>query len=217
VPEKATVICNIFTWEKETMKFEKEESYDLSKLQTDRAGALLQAGKVKEALLTYDSVQFAPSYYDATQVGIGLLKGAGASANDLSARRRFKEAADIVKQVLAFKGLKFLQETKTEAELKTRFGKSLHGMTYSELEEILLAMCRNLLEGRLYDDAIAQIFAYRKFFPSNPDFLLYLGDSWYGKKDKQKASDTYQNYVQKMKELKREKDIPYTVPQRIIN
>jgi hypothetical protein len=47
--------------------------------------------------------------------------------------------------------------------------------------------------------------------------LLTSADSWYAKKDKSKASELYVKYTAKMKELKKEKDIPYYVPQRIIN
>jgi len=217
VPDRATVICNIFTWEKETMKFEKEESYDLSQIQTERAAGLVKSGKVNEALLTYDSVQYSDSYYDAVKTGVELLQAAAPAASEMAGRRRFKEAADLIKRVLAFKGWKFLQETKTEADLKARFGKSLHGMTYAQLEKIIEDYCRYLAEGRMYDDAIALIGTHRKFFPSNTNMMLYLGDAWYGKKDKQKASDSYKAYVAKMKEQKREKDVPYTVQQRIID
>lgn len=215
VSGKATVLCEIFAWQKESMKFEKEESTDLSQLQTIRADALLKGGKVAEALATYDSVQYADQYYDARKTGVALLLGARPVADELVARRKFKEAADLVRKVLAFKGWKFLAETKTEADLRTIFGKNLHGLTYNDFAKIVHDYCSWLNEARQYDAAIAEIGQYRRFFTDDPDYFLFLGDAWYGKKDKTKYGEAYQTYVDMMKARKKEKDIPYTVTQRL--
>lgn len=217
VEGKATVICNIFAWASETMKFEKEESYDLSKIQTDRANNLLSSGKTTEAMATFDSVMYASVYYDSVEVGIHLLTSAYKESEALATRRKFKEGAGLIERVLKFKGLGFIESAKSSTELETKFGKALHGMTYENLGNIIASYCKYYVDARLYDNAITIANRYKRLFPKNTDLLLYLGDAWYAKKDKAKASEAYQLYTDKMKEKKKEKDIPSYVPPRITN
>jgi hypothetical protein len=213
---KATVYTGVFKWEEEHMIWEKEESFDLSELQISRAKMLLKNGKTMEALATYDSVQFSESYYDAKQVGIELLLGSKKTIDEYVSKRKFKEAGDLTEKILAFKGWKWLSETKTEADLKTALGKGLFGLTYPDFQVYIEGYSRNFLEAKLYDKVIEKGNLYWKYFTKSADLLLNSADAWYAKKDKKQASDLYQKYTSQMKELKKEKDIPYYVPQRII-
>lgn len=216
VADKATVITGIFDWKDEHLIFEKEESYDLSELQLTRAKTLVKMGKIQEALNTYDSVQFADAYFDAKVVGIELLIASQKTIEDYVSKRKFKEGADLAESILAFKGWKWFAETKTEADLKSAMGKSLFGLTYPTLQTYLETYTHNLLEAKLYDKVIEKGDKYWKYFTKSADLLLNSADAWYAKKDKTKASKLYETYTSQMKELKREKDIPYYVPQRII-
>src|SRR5688572_20625901 len=73
LPNKATIVTGVFKWEDEHVVWEKEETFDLSELQVKRAQELVKNLKVAEAIVTYDSVEFAETYYDIKKTGIELL------------------------------------------------------------------------------------------------------------------------------------------------
>src|SRR5689334_17635805 len=70
LPNKATVVTGVFKWDDEHLVWEKEEIFDLSELQVKRAQELVKNFKVNEAIITYDSVEYAESYFDLKKVGI---------------------------------------------------------------------------------------------------------------------------------------------------
>lgn len=214
VPGKATEICIVFTFDDETLTYKAEEQSDPSQAQTTRANALLASGNVLEALAAYDSVQQAAAYYDVEKTGVQLLLAAGKSTEELATRRKFKEAIQMFHQVLNFKGLKFLAETKTEEALKAKLGKNLHGLTYNNLEKLMVVHTDHLSEARDYEMIISMCSGWVAWFPKEPRFLLALGDAYYGQKDKNRAREYYSAYIALMKELKRSKDIPPLVEQR---
>ena len=216
VTDRATVITGIFNWKDEHLVWEKEESYDLSELQVARAQALVKSNKVPEAMATYDSVQYAEHYYDAQTVGIELLLASKKTIGDYTSKKKYKESADLTDKILAFKGMKWLPDLKAEADLKTAIGKNLHGLTYPDLQTYIEGYTKNLLEAKQYDKTVEKVNFYWKYFTGSVDLLLNLADAWYAKKDKTKASEFYVKYRDLMKQTKKEKDIPYYVPQRII-
>lgn len=213
---KATVITGVFKWQEEHMVWEREESYDLSVLQVERARTLIKNGKVGEGLTTYDSVQFSESYYDAKQVGIELLLASRKTIEENTGKRKFKESADLSDKILTFKGWKWLTEVKNETDLKTAMGKGLFGLTYIDFQTYIEGYTHNLLEAKQYDKTIDKGNLYWKYFTKSANLLLNNADAYYAKKDKTEASKLYEKYTALMKELKKEKDIPYYVPQRII-
>jgi hypothetical protein len=212
---KATVVTGIFNWKDEHLIWEKEETFDLSELQVARAKGLLKNGNVLPALATYDSVQFSDAYYDAQTVGIELLISSNTSVEELMAKKKYKEAVEMMDRILAFKGMKWLPDTKTEADLKTLMGKNLHGLTYAALQGYMELYTKSLLEAKQFDKAIEKTNAYWKYFTGSAGLMLNYADAWYAKKDKVKASEFYVKYTALMKQTKKEKDIPYYVPQRI--
>jgi hypothetical protein len=216
VAGKATVITGVFNWQEEHLVWEKEEIYDLSEMQIARAKDLLKNGSPLAALVTYDSVQFSDTYFDAKQVGIELLLGSKKVIDANASKRKFKESAELIEKILNFKGWKWFTEIKNEADLKTALGKGLFGLTYPDFQGYIEAYTRNLLEAKSYDKTIEKGNLYWKYFTNSADLLLNSADAWYAKKDKTKASELYVKYTSLMKQLKKEKEIPYTVPQRII-
>jgi hypothetical protein len=216
MPNKATIVTGIFNWIDEHMVWEKEETFDLSEQQVLRAAALVKNGKVAEGLATYDSVQFYESYYDAQKVGIELVLASQKVADDNFSKRKFKESVDLIDKVLAFKGMKWMTDQKDETALKTLMGKGLSGLTYANFQVYIETYSKNLLEAKLYDKTIEKINAYWKYFTNSADLMLNYADAYYAKKDKTKASEFYVKYTNSMKQAKKEKDIPYYVPQRII-
>jgi hypothetical protein len=214
---KATIVTGVFKWNEEHLIWEKEETFDLSELQISRAKELIKDGKVLQALATYDSVQYAETYFDAQTVGIELLLASKKNIEDYVSKRKFKESAELVEKILVFKGMKWLADLKSETELKTTMGKSLHGLTYADLQLYIESYTTSLLEAKLYDKTIEKVNTYWKYFTNSSVLLLDIADAWYAKKDKTKASEFYVKYTNQMKVLKKEKDIPYYVPQRIVD
>jgi len=213
---KATVITGIFNWKDEHLVWEKEEVFDLSEQQVLRASALVKNGKVNEALVTYDSIQYSESYFDAQKVGIELVIASQKVVEDNFGKRKFKESIDLIDKILVFKGMKWFTNQKAETELKTTMGKGLNGLTYAGLQTYIETYARNIVEAKLYDKAIEKINAYWKYFTNSADLMLNYADAQYAKKDKVKASEFYVKYTSTMKQSKKEKDIPYYVPQRIV-
>jgi len=213
---KATVITGIFNWKDEHLVWEKEEVFDLSEQQVLRASALVKNGKVYEALVTYDSIQYSESYFDAQKVGIELVIASQKVVEDNFGKRKFKESIDLIDKILVFKGMKWFTNQKAETELKTTMGKGLNGLTYAGLQTYIETYARNIVEAKLYDKAIEKINAYWKYFTNSADLMLNYADAQYAKKDKVKASEFYVKYTSTMKQSKKEKDIPYYVPQRIV-
>lgn len=215
VTGKATVITGVFAWQNESLVWEKEESYDLSEVQVIRGNDLIRQKKIPEAIATFDSVQYAETYFVAQKVGIEILLASVDQVKDNTSRRRFKESVDLQEKVLNFKGLKWFSDLKSEADLKTTLGKSLYGLDYQALQWYIESYVQNLLESRLYDKTIEKANFYWKYFTNSAQLLLNIADAWYAKKDKIKASEFYEKYTSQMKALKKEKEIPYYVPQRI--
>lgn len=213
---KATIVTGVFNWKDEHMIWEKEETFDLSELQVARAKDLLKNDKVVEALATYDSVQFSESYFDAQTVGIEILLASRKTIEDNSSKRRFKDSGELIDKILSFKGMKWFADLKTSTDLRTALGKNLHGLNYADFQLYMETYTKNLLEAKLYDKAIEKVNLYFKYFDNSADLMLNLADAWYAKKDKVKASEFYVKYTSQAKQLKKEKDIPYYVPQRII-
>lgn len=213
---KATIVTGVFNWKDEHLIWEKEETFDLSELQVVRAQNLLKSDKVSEALATYDSVQFAETYFDAQLVGIEILLASRKTIEENTSKRRFKDSGELVDKILAFKGMKWFADLKTSADLKTALGKNLHGLNYADFQLYMETYTKSLLEAKLYDKVVDKVNAYFKYFDNSADLLLNMADAWYAKKDKVKASDFYVRYTSQAKQLKKEKDIPYYVPQRII-
>lgn len=216
VPNKATQVTGVFNWLEEHLVWEKELSFDISEIRVVRAGELIKSGLIGEAISTYDSVEYANSYYDAKEVSIKLLLGSIKVIEDFNTRRKFKDACSLTEKVLGFKGMKWLTDYKSESELKTGIGKGLNGLTYTVLQQYLEGYTRNLLEIKSYDSVIEKVNYYWKYFTNSADLLLNIADAYYAKKDKTKASEFYEKYVSQAKQLKKEKEIPYYVEQRII-
>lgn len=213
---KATVVTGIFNWIDEHLVWEKEIEFDLSLAQVARADILLKNGKVSEALTTYDSVQYAENYFDVQKIGVEILLASKTVIENLVVKRKYKDAVDLTDRIFAFKGMKWLFDLKTEAELKNTLGKNLFGLNYANLQLYYESYTANLVEAKLYDKAIEKANGYWKYFTNSADLMLNLANAWYGKKDKDKASEWYERYTNQMIQLKKEKDIPYYVPQRII-
>src|SRR5690606_5902404 len=129
------------------------------------------------------------------QVGIELLAAGYKEAETLAGRRKFKDAAALISTILNFKGLTFIALLKSEADVQNRFGKSFHGMSAADFENILVRYGQYAVEGRDFDNAISIANKYKRLFPSNADFLLLLGDAYYGKRDKKNASEAYVLYT----------------------
>lgn len=216
IPNKATIVTGVFNWKDEHLVWEKEEIFDLSEQQVLRASALVKNGKVLEALATYDSVEYSESYFEAQKVGVELLMASEKIVDENFGKRKFKESVELTDKILAFKGMKWFTDLKAEADLKTALGKGLNGLTYAGLQKYIETYSKNLVEAKLYDKAIEKINAYWKYFTNSADLMLNYADAQYGKKDKVKASEFYVKYTSAMKQAKKEKDIPYYVPQRII-
>lgn len=216
MPGRATVVTGLFDWREEHLIWEKEITFDLSELQVKRADDLVKAGKIAEALSTYDSVQYSEHYFDARTVGIQLLLASVPVLDECTGKRKFKDAIDLTDRILGFKGLKWFHDLKTEAELKTSIGKGIQGLSYSGLQQYLETYTRSLVEAKMYDICIEKVNLYWKYFTNSAELLLNIADAYYGKKDKIKASEFYVKYVNQAKLLKKEKEIPYYVDQRII-
>jgi hypothetical protein len=216
VTGKATVVTGIFNWVDEHLVWEKEIEFDLSLAQVSRADLLLKNGKVSEALATYDSVQYAENYFDAQKIGIEILLASSPVIENLMTKNKFKDAVELTDRIFAFKGMKWLFDLKAESDLKNTLGKNLFGLNYTSLQLYFETYTANLVEAKLYDKAIEKVNGYWKYFTNSADLMLNLANAWYGKKDKNKASEWYEKYTSQMIQLKKEKNIPYYVPQRII-
>lgn len=213
---KATVVTGIFNWIDEHLVWEKETEFDLSLAQVSRADLLLKNGKVSEALTTYDSVQYAENYFDVQKIGIEILLASQSVIENLGVKKKFKDAVDLTDRIFAFKGMKWLFDLKTETDLKNTLGKNLYELNYASLQVYFETYVANLVEAKLYDKAIDKANGYWKYFTNSADLMLNLANAWHGKKDKEKASEWYERYTRSMIQLKKEKEIPYYVPQRII-
>jgi tetratricopeptide (TPR) repeat protein len=215
VSGKTEIICGIFNWKNESAFFEKEERSDISPGIKQRAEKLLQMQKPREAMLTYDSLTYPDAYINTEEVAVKLLQSARMKAQEESGKRKFKEAAAYIQTVLTYRGWGWLEKIKTETELKSRFGKELHGLKSEDFSEILAEYLQYNNDARQYDQTIASITTYIRWYPQKAVWWLLLGDAYYGKKDKEKAKEYYNQYVIKMKELKKEKQIPDYIEQRL--
>jgi len=187
VPGKTEIVCGIFTWKNESAIFEKEERSDISPGIILRAEKQLQMQKPKEAMLTFDSLIYPDAYINTQEVAVKLLQSARMKAQEEAGKRKFKEAAALIQIILNYKGWNWLEKIKTETELKSKFGKELYGMKYDEFSDILAEYLQYNNDARQYDQTIASITAYMRWYPQKTVWWLLLGDAYYGKKDKEKA------------------------------
>lgn len=215
IPNKATQSIGVFKWTEEQIYFIKDSTYDISEMRVNRGNSLIQQNKTLEAIQTFDSVEFADSYYDATKISMLFIISSHKNIDDLVSKRKFKDAVFVYEKVFAFKGFKWFNEIISEDDLKTKLGKGLHGLTYASLQKYCEGYCEALYECKSYDLCIQKAKFYTKYFSNSCSLLLSIANSYYENKDKENAKTYYLNYSTKMKNLKKEKDIPYYVPQRI--
>jgi hypothetical protein len=215
VPNSAEEVCGQFSWDGKRLQFVKETSFDPNVKILNRAKLFKEEGKIKEAIRAYDSISFAETYYSPEQEGFSLLLSAFNQSKSLGEKNRFKDAAELYKKVMAFKGLKAVLDLKNESELLQKFGKKLHGMTFSQFLEILMDYLNVLIKARLYDDFISVNGRFIYFFQDPSEIYLLRGDAYYAKRDKANYIESYNKYVSLMKEHKKEKSIPDYVQSRL--
>lgn len=215
IPGKTEIICGIFYWKNESAFYEKEERSDISPGIKTRAEKLLQLQKPKEAMATYDSLKYPEAYINTEEVAVKLLQSARTKAQEEAEKRKFKEAASSIQTIFTYRGWDWLEKIKTESELKTKFGKDLYGLKFDDFAEILSEYLNYYNEAKIYDQTLALVTSYIRWYPQKPIWWLLIGDAYYGKKDKEKAKENYNEYIAKMKEQKKEKQIPVYVNQRL--
>ncbi|MCX7744748.1 MAG: hypothetical protein N2167_09335 [Flavobacteriales bacterium] len=215
IPGKTEIICGIFSWKNESAFYEKEERSDISPSIKLRAEKLLQLQKPKEAMITYDSLKYPDAYVNTEEVAVKLLLSARRKAQEEAEKRKFKEAASFIQTIFSYRGWAWLEKIKTESELKSKFGKEFYSLKLDEFAEILTEYLKFFNESRQYDQTLALVTMYIRWFPQKADWWLLIGDAYYGKKEKEKAKENYNLYITKMKEQKKEKQIPDYVEQRL--
>lgn len=215
VPNSAEEVCGQFSWDGKRMQFVKEISFDPNIKILNRAKIYKEEGKIKEAISAYDSISFAETYYSPEQEGFALLLSAFNQSKSLCEKNKFKDAAELYKKVLAFKGLKTVLDVRNESELLQKFGKKLHGTTSGQYLEILMDYLNVLMKARLFDEFIAVNGRFIYLYQDPSEIYLLRGDAYYAKRDKPKYIESYNKYVSIMKERKKEKSIPDYVQSRL--
>lgn len=213
--KRTEIVCGTFNWADESLIFEKYESTDESIGIMNRASLLLKQQKVEEALHTYDSLRFPESYINTEEIGSKLLKAMRPIANEQAKKKKFKEAIALLQSVLNYRGWKWTEEMSSEEDMKNHFGKNLFGLTLTEFHDILVEYLLDINEARMSDQAIKLCKTYKKWFPSSTGLLLQEADAYYLIKETEKAGELYTAYVAKMKELKKEKQIPDYIQMRM--
>lgn len=215
VANKAEEVCGQFSWDGKRLQFVKETSFDPNILILNRAKLLKEQGKIKEAIGSYDSISYAESYFNPEQVGVELLQSALLQSKSFTEKNKFKDAAELYKKVIGFKGLKPLMDVKSENELLQKFGKKLFGMTSAQYLEIVMDYLNVLIKARLFDEFISTNGRFLCLFQDPSEISLLRGDAYYAKRDKPKYIESYNKYVSIMRERKKEKSIPDYVQTRL--
>lgn len=214
--EKRTeIVCGIFNWVDESLVYDKYESTDESLEIIKRASLYLKQQKAVEALSAYDSLRFPESYINTEEVAAKILKAMRPVVKEQADKKKFKEAVALYQSALTYRGWKWADEIESEDEMKNRFGKNLFGLTLPDFHDILVEYLLYLNEARMSDQVVKLYTKYRKWFPSSTGLLLQIADAYYLKKENEKAGELYSAYVAKMKELKKDKQIPDYVAQRM--
>src|SRR5690606_3970130 len=127
--------------------------------------------------------------------------------------RKFKDGIAEITLALRFKSWAFLPTIKP-SELKTKIGKSWHGLDDETLGNILCYVGELNNSARQYDAAIQWHQSHQRLFTEAPRFYKLMGDAYYGKRDRENYQKWYQQYIEKMKQQKKEKHIESIILQR---
>ncbi len=214
VDKKAEIRCGVFSWLNEQIKFLEETSYDPNPEKLKTANELLKAGKVKEAINAYNSINYLESYADKEKIGIEILLEAHKQGKNLESLRKFKEAKGLIELALGYEGLQFLEKTKSSEDLNQKFGKGLHGLSSTKFLEIMYDYAQWMMDGRLYEDYINLSGRLIGWDGKNPQIFLWRGDAFYAKREKEKYKEAYQKYIDLMTAAKKDKEINPLVRQR---
>jgi hypothetical protein len=214
VKNKAEEICATFEWrDQRSLIFKGDQSTDPNIPMLKRAENYLKEGKIKDAIVTYDSVSYAESYYNSFTTGLELIKKSEEQIQLLKQQNKTKEIADLTGKVLKWSGNSWLKEINSQEQLQSKLLKQI--ITPRQLSDYFLDYIGSLVKMRQYDEAINACNIWGKPLVTLPDYTLLKADAYYGKRDKSKYPVLYSQYCEMMKSLKKEKDIPSYIQTRL--
>lgn len=218
MPYRATYVTCPFVWSETNKMFEPVEVFyeDESWKKMSEADSLIKLGKISEAIEILHTVEYPTAYMNEYEKGKEIMKRAHEIALKLHKENKWKEAAGIIESGLQFWTndlyINFNNESELSEFLQEGYGEK---WTRDEVKLWLGDYGLFLYKAGLLDKSIEINKYLTEVLSETAGPGLQLADSYYDKGDKLKAKEAYKNYYQKMKELKKEKEVPKRVKQRM--
>lgn len=218
VPFKATTVTLRWVWNEKSKMFESidPELEDHSWEKLTEADSLLADGDILGAIALYSEIEYPTSYMNEYEKGKEIMK----VAHDY-ALKSFNSSDYEGAVVKMFSGLTFWTN---EIYLGFSSAEELHVYLEDEygakwtLDEVKLWLGDYglfLHKAGSFDGSIEKNSYLTKLFPETAGPYLQLADSYFESGNKTKAKETYKKYSDLMKKLKREKEIPKRVKERM--
>lgn len=218
MPYHATYVTCRWVWNESTKYFEPIEYVmeDASAEKIMLSDSLLKQGKIAEAINLLSEIEYPTSYMNEYAKGKELMSRAHELAMISFKENKFQQAADYIRDGLTFWTNDLYINFNTEKDfidyLIDEYGDK---WTKDDVKLWLGDYGLFLYKAGLLEKSIEINLYLTTILPEISGPYLQLGDSYYDKGDKIKAKETYKKYYDLMKKLKREKEIPKRVKERM--
>lgn len=214
VPNKAEEVCGVFSWNNFIISYEKEERFDPNPTLLKNADSLTTKGDFVKAAQIYKSMTHFSSYANPQIKAAELFHAAYNKAQTLATQNRFKNAIDILRPIMPTIDSMLFMSLGTATAYEQAFAKKMAGMSKEDCSQKMFNYMEWTLKNREYDYFLANHGIYMLLNPKDPEWFRLRGDAYFGKRDREKYKDNYLQYINKMKLLKKEKDVPAYVEPR---
>jgi len=218
LPFKATYVTLRWVWDEKTNMFEPLESYfeDSSWDKLSEGDSLLVKGDVAGAIALYHEMEYPSFYLNEYEKGKEIMRKGHELALEAFKANKFSEAATYISDALLFWTnaiyISFSTEKNFTENLSDPNGDN---WTIDETKLWLGDYSLFLYKAGMLDKSIEINGYLNSILPEVAGPYLQLADSYFESGNKSKAKETYKTYSGLMKKLKREKEIPKRVKERM--
>ena len=218
VPFKATFITLRLVWNDKTKMFEPVESTyeDSSWEKLSEGDSLLAKGNIDGAIYLYEQMEYPMSYMNEYSKGREIMKKAHEMAMISFRENKYEESVTYILSAFRFWTnelyIGFTTKEEFNAYLIDEYGEK---WTLEEVKLWLGDYGLFLYKAGSTDKSIEINKYLTMILPDVAGPYLQLADSYFDSGNKINAKETYKKYSDLMKKLKREKEIPKRVKERM--
>lgn len=210
MPFRATIACDLFKWTGETFTYFETDMTDPSADAIDKAAALRKAGKLCEAIDTYNDVMYPSSYFNPDNLFAVLLLDCHDLALDHYRKKEYTEAVRVMDCIVENGWIDFSYDFVEEGQWTAP-----DTLPREKYIDIMGDYGLFLVRAKQFEKAVKINQKLIEFAPDVVGPLLQLGDAQFQLGQVSDAKNTYGQYHTKMFSAGKSNKIPSRVKKRM--